>query len=91
MVRVDEKDRGLWRHPRVHSVMHGDKAATSFIPKENYISIMSAISNEDGVLITDQLGRPLSPDRRHLTKYGAIFLGSKIFTDSKIHTFLSEF
>ena len=52
------------------------------IPPENYISIMKPTVVKGKIPITDAYGRILSTDRRHLTKYGAIYFGQKAIVSS---------
>ena len=47
------------------------------VPPENYISLLSPTLVDNKIPITDELGRMLSTDRTHLTKYGAIYFGKK--------------
>ena len=52
---------------------------------DNYISIMGPLTNEEGVLVTDEFERLISSDRAHLTKYGAILFGRDIILKSPLH------
>lgn len=45
------------------------------IPTENYVSLLSPVVKNGRIPITDNSGRILSADRKHVTKYGAIFFG----------------
>ncbi|MBP1804345.1 acyltransferase family protein [Rubellimicrobium aerolatum] len=47
------------------------------IPPGHYISLLAAIAPEGLIPITDEEGRLLTPDRLHLTRFGAIHLGAK--------------
>ena len=64
--------------------MEADMNASKVIPSENYISLMQSLTNSDGVILTDELGRLLSPDRAHLTRYGAIYVGREIVMMSRL-------
>lgn len=85
IMRKNFNDRVLLRNPVLYETMQADRAASDALPSKNYISIMSPLTNEDGVLITDELGRLISPDRTHLTKFGAIFIGREIFLQSEFN------
>ena len=52
-----------------------DREMASAIPKDNYISLLGPTLVDESIPITDDLGRMLSTDRAHLTKYGAIYFG----------------
>jgi hypothetical protein len=54
------------------------------IPSTNYISLMQPLTNNNGVIVTDELGRLISPDRAHLTRYGAIYIGREIVMMSRL-------
>ena len=54
------------------------------IPKENFISIMDLISENNFVTITDKEGKLLSVDRTHLTKPGAVFIGTLLKKESTL-------
>ena len=82
ITRTDPSNRKLLRNPVLISAMNADKRASEFIPSAHYISIMQPLTNNEGVLITDELGRLISPDRAHLTKYGAIYIGREIVMNS---------
>jgi len=89
ITRVSTDERKLLRNPILSETIKSDNEAINAIPKTNYISLMQPLLNEEGVLVTDEKGRLISPDRAHLTKYGAIFIGRKIISDSLLHSLLS--
>ena len=60
-------------------IIASDKEMSELIPHEHFISLLSPTLVGDKIPITDELGRMLSIDRAHLTKYGAIYFGKKIF------------
>jgi hypothetical protein len=64
--------------------MESDMNASEVIPPENYISLMQSLTNNEGVIVTDELGRLISPDRAHLTRYGAIYSGREIVMMSRL-------
>ena len=67
-----------------------EKKFKKIIPKKNRISIMEKITNNGKILITDRNGILLTPDRKHLTKYGAKVIGKKVFKDSNLSNLLEK-
>jgi len=53
------------------------------IPSQHFISLLSATTDNHKIPITDDQGRLLSPDRTHLTKFGAIYFGTKVLKKSE--------
>ena len=51
---------------------------SSVVPEKNYLSILNPILLKSKIPITDPHGRLISPDRNHLTKQGAQYLGKKV-------------
>ncbi len=84
ITRIDTADRQLLRNPIMLDQIKYEKRAFELIPSANYISIMKPLSNKEGVLITNELGQIISPDRSHLTKYGAIYIGREIILSSSL-------
>ena len=54
------------------------------IPKENFIPLLSKISKNNKVMITDESGNLLSIDLKHLTKAGARFVGKKAMNGTNL-------
>ena len=52
---------------------------------------MEKITNNGKILITDGNGNLLTPDRKHLTKYGAKLNGKKVFKDSDLSYLLEKY
>jgi len=52
------------------------------VPKPYFISLLGPVLKDDKVPITDAHGKPISTDRVHVTKYGAIFFGEKVLKPS---------
>jgi peptidoglycan/LPS O-acetylase OafA/YrhL len=86
--RTNVKKRALLRNPVLSDTILEDKMALEVIPSGHYISLMKPLTNPEGVLVTDEFGRLISPDRRHLTKYGAIYLGREIVATSPLNPLL---
>ena len=51
---------------------------------------MEKITNNGKILITDGNGNLLTPDRKHLTKYGAKIIGKKVFKDNNLSNLLEK-
>ncbi|HEH9397607.1 TPA: hypothetical protein SIA27_004041 [Aeromonas salmonicida] len=58
-----------------NDVIKYDHDAYQAIPSQYYISLLTPTIVNGKIPITDNLGRMLSTDRAHLTKYGAIYFG----------------
>jgi peptidoglycan/LPS O-acetylase OafA/YrhL len=59
-----------------------DMAMSELIPANHYISLLKSTVVAGGIPITDASGHMLSTDRAHLTKYGAIFFGKKVVSET---------
>jgi hypothetical protein len=91
IVRTELNEKKLLRNPVLQETINADKRVAKVIPPKNYISIMRPLSNSEGVIVTDQLGRLISPDRIHLTRYGAIYIGKQIILKSELGKALDAF
>ena len=89
IARTNNDERAFLRNPVLEETMESDMSAYESIPNDNYISIMRPLTNGEGVLVTDEFGRLISTDRRHLTKYGAILVGRDIISRSLLHPLLT--
>jgi peptidoglycan/LPS O-acetylase OafA/YrhL len=83
VIRLDEEEKANRYNTITDSIIKSDMEMEATIPAENYISLLKPILVENTVPITDELGRMISTDRVHLTKYGAIYLGKKAIIGSK--------
>ena len=84
IARTEPDERKLLRNPVLQETMDSDIEASNAIPSTNYISLMQTLNNNEGVIVTDEFGRLISPDRAHLTRYGAIFIGREIILESQL-------
>ena len=84
IARTEPDERKLLRNPVLQKTMDSDIEASNAIPSTNYISLMQTLNNNEGVIVTDEFGRLISPDRDHLTRYGAIFIGREIVLESQL-------
>lgn len=89
IARTEPDERTLLRNPVLQETIDSDIEASKAIPEINYISLMQSLTNSEGVVVTDESGRLISPDRTHLTKYGAIFVGREIILESRLGRILS--
>lgn len=72
------------------STLHDEKLFLKTIPSSYRISILQAIRKGDRIPITDANGVLLSADRRHLTKYGAIYVGKRVFKTGDFASIISK-
>ena len=79
IVRIQKKKRSLLRNKLSKETLETEELLKSMIPTNNYISILHILIDENNsILITDNQGRLISPDRDHLTRYGAIYVGENL-------------
>ncbi len=91
IARTELNERKLLRNPALQDITDEDKNASEVISSTNYISLMQPLTNNNGVIVTDELGRLISPDRAHLTRYGAIYIGREIILQSQLGKALRKF
>ena len=82
LIKLKENNRSNKYNSISLKTINLDKKMAHLIPPENYISIMKPTVVKGKIPITDAYGRILSTDRRHLTKYGAIYFGQKAIVSS---------
>ena len=82
LIRLDKDQRKNRFNPIADSVILSDKNMAKAIPSEHFISLLSPTLVDKNIPITDDMGRMLSTDRAHLTKYGAVFFGKKAVADT---------
>jgi peptidoglycan/LPS O-acetylase OafA/YrhL len=78
-IRVPMEQRSAVRSEAMKDFSDLNDVLRGRLPEGQYIDVMSLLG-EDGrhVAIFDGSGNPLTPDRAHLTRYGAIFLAQKL-------------
>jgi peptidoglycan/LPS O-acetylase OafA/YrhL len=74
--RVPKELRPNRFNPLLPGFLEEEKALSGLVPSRNYIPLLSQFIYEGRVPITDEQGYLLSVDREHLTKFGAIYVGS---------------
>ncbi len=77
VIRVNKNERTNLYNTIPDSVINANIEMASRVPPESYISLLNPTLVGNKVPITDELGRMLSTDRAHLTKYGAIYFGNR--------------
>jgi len=77
VIRTNKETRSNLYNIIPDSVINANVEMAEQVPPENYISLLSPTLVDNKIPITDELGRMLSTDRTHLTKYGAIYFGKK--------------
>lgn len=70
--------------------MELDRKMAATIPAENYISLLAPVIRGNTIPITDENGLLISTDRMHVTKFGAIYFGSKVLMHSRYGDILSR-
>jgi peptidoglycan/LPS O-acetylase OafA/YrhL len=74
-------DRDEWRNrynPLNEHFILADEEMSTNIPNPHYISLLKPVLEDSHkVPITDDAGRLLSTDRKHLTRFGAIYFGNQ--------------
>ena len=63
-------------------VLELERRQKAVIPATNFISLLGPVMKRGMVPITDQDGRLISTDRRHLTKFGAEYFGERVIKNS---------
>jgi len=82
LIRLDSKNRPNQYNPLLQATIKEEQEMSQAIPAENFISLIYPISKNGQIPVTDSNGRLLSTDRAHLTKYGAIYFGSHVLSQS---------
>jgi peptidoglycan/LPS O-acetylase OafA/YrhL len=77
LTRIPKTERINKSNIIINEAIIKEKKLIMLIPKENFIPLLSKISKNNKVMITDESGNLLSIDLKHLTKAGARFVGKK--------------
>lgn len=78
LTRVPAADRKGAVNDLLPSTVADDRLNEATIPGDHYISILRPILIGGKVPITDEQGRLISPDTAHLTRHGALYVGSRV-------------
>jgi peptidoglycan/LPS O-acetylase OafA/YrhL len=77
LIRLSKNERFNKFNTISAEIISADKKMSEALPQEHFISLLTPTLVNGKIPITDELGRMLSTDRRHLTKYGAVYFGKK--------------
>lgn len=83
LTRIQPQNRILATNKLLEEIIFLEEKLSSVIPEKNYLSLLNPILIKSKIPITDSFGRLVSPDRNHLTKQGAQYLGKKVL-DHKV-------
>ena len=83
LTRIQPQNRILATNNLSDKIILLEEKFSSVVPEKNYLSILNPILLKSKIPITDPHGRLISPDRNHITKQGAQYLGKKVL-DHKI-------
>ncbi|MDA9915843.1 acyltransferase [Luminiphilus sp.] len=87
ILRVNQDDRSFLRNPVTAELVMNEQRLKNLVPDQRYISLIAPLIGKEGILITDEGGRLITDDRRHLTLSGARFIGKTVIIESKIDDF----
>ena len=83
LIWLDRSARASQYNPIADSYIDIDREMAETIPPPNFISLLAPVVKQGPrVPITDADGRLLSTDRKHLTKFGAIYFGRQVLSKS---------
>jgi len=77
VTRMDSNKRANLYNTIPVSVINADREMAGRVPRESYISLLEPTLVKNKIPITDEFGHMLSADRKHLTKYGAVYFGKR--------------
>ncbi len=82
-IRLSKEQRISQYNPIAERFLIFDKEMSDAIPSEHFISLLKPTVVASKIPITDELGRMLSTDRSHLTKYGALYFGKNAVANTR--------
>lgn len=82
LIRLNESNRKNQYNQIPPDTLALESEMENAIPTQHFISLLSPTRVGNRIPITDEQGRLLSPDRVHLTKFGAIYFGEKSLKNS---------
>jgi hypothetical protein len=83
LIWLDRSARGNQYNPIAANYIAIDREMAEAIPPPNFISLLAPVVRQGPqVPITDADGRLLSTDRKHLTKFGAVYFGRQVVSKS---------
>jgi peptidoglycan/LPS O-acetylase OafA/YrhL len=90
IVRVPAESRARLYNPLLAETIATEELFERKVPAEHAISLLKPIIRGNSVLVTDDLGRLLSADRAHVTRFGAKLIGREALVPSAFGALLSE-
>lgn len=84
IMREPRQRRALLTNAVPASVARLDHWIERTVSADHYVSLMRSIMIDGKVPFTDEKGRLLSGDTRHLTRYGAIYVGARLMRDPRL-------
>lgn len=88
MMRVPPEKRALLANTVLPETRQAERWQESVVPPANYVALMPRLTVRGQVLFTDGEGRLLTADTKHLTRYGAIYLGQRVMSDPRLRAAL---
>ncbi|MDB5846007.1 MAG: hypothetical protein JWP79_3317, partial [Polaromonas sp.] len=83
IIRLPPAEQANQFNPLPAETIESEQKLLAQVPAENYLSLMSRVVKHGEIPITDERGLPISTDRVHLTKYGAVYFGKKALLTSR--------
>jgi peptidoglycan/LPS O-acetylase OafA/YrhL len=83
LIRLDREQRVNKFNPIAEEILISDEEMRDIIPNEHFISLLGPTVVALKIPVTDDMGRMLSTDRSHLTKYGALYFGKKAVVNTR--------
>lgn len=90
LVRLPKDGRANQFNPLPQQTAQAEKRMAARVPEGNYLSLLASVINAGQVPVTDEKGRLLSPDRSHLTRHGAIYLGRRALLSSPFGQIMAQ-
>lgn len=79
IARVPEPNRALLSNRVIQAALDEEHHLISLVPAKYFLSIYDrTLDKKNRIPITDEHGRLITPDRAHLTRYGAIYFGKRV-------------
>ncbi len=83
LIRLNKEHRKNQFNSIEDRIILADNDMSKAIGNDHFISLLAPVLVGNNIPITDDLGRMLSTDREHLTKYGALFFGKNAVAGSR--------
>ena len=83
LIRLAPEAQANQFNPLPVDIIQSEQKMLAEIPAEHYLSLLSRVVKNGNIPITDEMGLPISTDRVHLTRYGAVYFGNKVLLASR--------